>query len=84
MAHGPLNIVIVGGGSAGWMCAAACAQVLHPERYRLTLIESDDIGTSSESMGWGLRRRRFINTVFTATRCSHDEKAESPRKVPTL
>ena len=40
-----LRIVIVGGGSAGWMCAAACAQVLHPERYRVTLIESDDIGT---------------------------------------
>ena len=45
MLHAPLRIVIVGGGSAGWMCAAAAAQVLHPERYRLTLIESDDIGT---------------------------------------
>jgi tryptophan halogenase len=41
----PLRIIIVGGGTAGWMCAAACAQVLHPERYQLTLIESDDIGT---------------------------------------
>jgi tryptophan halogenase len=40
-----LRIVILGGGSAGWMCAAACAQVLHPARYHVTLIESEDIGT---------------------------------------
>jgi tryptophan 7-halogenase len=45
VANTPLQVVIVGGGSAGWMCAAACAQVLHPQRYSLTLIESDDIGT---------------------------------------
>jgi tryptophan halogenase len=41
----PLRIVIVGGGSAGWMCAAAFAKVLHPQRYSLTLVESDEIGT---------------------------------------
>jgi tryptophan halogenase len=27
------------------MCAAACARLLHPARYSITLIESDDIGT---------------------------------------
>ena len=37
------SVVVAGGGTAGWMAAAAIAKVLGP-RLSITLVESDEIG----------------------------------------
>src|SRR5215469_6993857 len=39
------EIVVVGGGTAGWMAAASFAHFLKPMGVRVTLIESSEIGT---------------------------------------
>ena len=39
------KFVIVGGGSSGWMTAAALSSLLDPKDVSITLVESDQIGT---------------------------------------
>jgi tryptophan halogenase len=41
----PFRIIIVGGGTAGWMSAAALRRQLPAQDYAVTLVESDEIGT---------------------------------------
>jgi tryptophan halogenase len=44
-APAPLRVIIVGGGTAGWMCAAGLSKLLSNADYDITLIESEEIGT---------------------------------------
>ena len=43
--HSIREVVIVGGGTAGWMAAAAFSRFLNNGYTRTTLIESEEIGT---------------------------------------
>ena len=44
-AHAPYRIVILGGGTAGWMCASGLSGLLAGADYDITLMEGDEIAT---------------------------------------
>ncbi|MBL0086716.1 MAG: tryptophan 7-halogenase [Ideonella sp.] len=62
-ANSPLQtIVVVGGGTSGWMSAASLAKVLRG-RFKIHLVESDDIGTIGVGEATIAMIRRFNQTV---------------------
>jgi tryptophan 7-halogenase len=40
-----MKIVILGGGTAGWMCAASLSALIATRKFSVELVESDEIGT---------------------------------------
>lgn len=59
-ATAPENIVIVGGGSAGWMTASVFMRTLGQNGSRITLIESSNISTIGVGEGTTPLFRRFL------------------------
>ena len=59
----PKTILIVGGGTSGWMVAATLATQWKDKNVSLTLIESESIGTIGVGEGSTPKMRRFFNSL---------------------
>ncbi|MCU7555591.1 tryptophan 7-halogenase [Alteromonas sp. ASW11-19] len=62
----PMHMVIVGGGTAGWMAANLFAHHLADQRVRISLIESPDLGTIGVGEGSTPTLKRFFNDLGIA------------------
>ncbi|MCP5011640.1 MAG: tryptophan 7-halogenase, partial [Aestuariibacter sp.] len=63
MNAGPLNIVIVGGGTAGWMAANLLAKRWQHKAVSVTLVESPDIGIIGVGEGSTPTLKRFFEDM---------------------
>lgn len=59
----PRKVLIVGGGTAGWMCAALMHHAWHALGVKITLVESDAIGIIGVGEGSTPKMRRFFQKL---------------------
>lgn len=59
----PLNLVIVGGGTAGWMAANLFAKRWSSDKVQVTLVESPDIGIIGVGEGSTPTLKRFFEII---------------------
>ena len=57
------HILVVGGGTAGWMTAALMAKTWIPRGHKVTLLESRDIGIIGVGEGSTPKMRRFFDDL---------------------
>jgi tryptophan halogenase len=78
-----MNIVIVGGGTAGWLAALIISKVFK-EQHKITLIESESIGTIGVGEGSTGFLRGIMNNEVWDYGCNEFDFMKEARATPKL